>query len=174
MKLRFLHLEDNPSDAELIQLRLTREWPECQASSVTNEADFREALGKGGFDLILADYSLPSFTGLQALSLARQVCPEIPFIFLSGMIGEEVAVEALKTGAADYVLKDRLSRLVPVIRRALRETEDRAKRKLAEEKLRSSEEQDRDLFENATDLIQSNGPDGRFLYVNRAWRQTIG
>lgn len=172
--LRLLHLEDNPTDADLIRRSLSIEWPQCQLVVVDNQTNFRDALSQGGFDLILADYPMPSFDGLSALSLARQQHPEIPFIFVSGVMGEEVAVEALKIGATDYVIKDRLARLVPAIRRALKEAEERSKRRQAEEKLRQSEQEYRDLFENATDLIQSITPEGRFLYVNRAWRETLG
>ncbi len=80
---------------------------------------------QGGFDLIFADYTLPSFDGLSALKIARQHSPRVPFIFVSGTLGEEVAIEALKVGATDYVFKTRLSRIVPSVRRALREAEER-------------------------------------------------
>ncbi len=89
--------------------------------------------------MILADYTLPSFDGLSALNLAKSSCPDVPFIFVSGTLGEEVAIEALKVGATDYVLKTRLSRLLPSVHRALREAEERAERKRAEEALRRSE-----------------------------------
>jgi PAS domain S-box-containing protein len=127
----------------------------------------------GSFDLIISDYLIPGFDGLSALAAARQQCPQIPFMFVSGAIQDEMAVECLKAGATDYVLKDRPARLVPAIRRALNEAEESFRRKHAEERLRQSEDQYRDLFENATDLIQSVTPEGSFLYVNRAWRQTL-
>src|SRR6266702_3670938 len=95
--------------------------------------------------LILADYTLPSFDGLSALMLASSARPDLPFIFVSGTLGEEVAIEALKIGATDYVLKTRLSRLVPSVHRALREAEERAERKRAEAQLRESHEQLRAL-----------------------------
>ena len=93
----------------------------------------------GGFDLILADFSLPSFDGLSALQLTLERCPDVPFIFVSGTLGEEVAIEAVKIGAMDYVLKERLSRIVSSVHRALREARDRAERKQAEQQLRRSE-----------------------------------
>jgi PAS domain S-box-containing protein len=171
---RLLLLEDAPDDAELLRRHLSAEWPACQIVPAHNRSGFEEALKHGPYDLILSDYALPGFGGLGALGLARQFCPEVPFIFVSGAIGDEVAVESLKAGATDYVLKDRLIRLVPAIRRALQEAEERALRKQIREQLRLSEEQYRDLFENATDLIQCVGPEGNFQYVNRAWRETLG
>ena len=101
-------------------------------------AEFLDALEGGGFDLILADYKLPSFDGLSALKLAQSARPDLPFIFVSGF-GEEIAIEALTSGATDYILKTRLSRLVPSVQRALREARERAERKKAEEALRRSE-----------------------------------
>jgi PAS domain S-box-containing protein len=97
------------------------------------------SLEQGGIDLILADYSLPSFDGISALKCALKACPDVPFIFVSGTLGEEVAIEALKIGATDYILKTRLSRLAPAMLRALREATERAERKRAEETLRRSE-----------------------------------
>src|SRR6202040_3980304 len=94
---------------------------------------------EGGIYLILADFTLPSFDGISALKLAMQACPDVPFIFVSGTLGEEVAVEALKIGATDYVLKTSLSRLAPSVVRALREATQKAERKRAEEALRQSE-----------------------------------
>src|ERR671922_1483821 len=127
--LRVLHLEDNPDDAELIEARLAAEGIACAMARVDTRAAFLAALEQGGFELILADYALPTFDGLSAFTLARERWPEMPFIFVSGTIGEEVAIEALKQGATDYVLKQRLSRLVPVIRRALQEAAERRERR---------------------------------------------
>jgi len=171
---RLLLLEDAPDDAELLRRHISAEWPACEVVTARARADFEQALRRGPFDLILSDYVLPAFGGLAALGLARQICAEVPFLFVSGAIGDEVAVESLKAGATDYVLKDRLVRLVPAIQRALKEAEEHALRTKMSEQLRLSEEQYRDLFENATDLIQSVSPEGIFRYVNRAWRETLG
>ena len=111
----------------------------CQLTRVETRDDFIASLEAGGFDLILADFSLPSFDGLSALKIALERCPDVPFIFVSGALGEELAIEALKIGATDYVLKERLSRIVTSVRRALREASDRAERKQAEQQLRRSE-----------------------------------
>ena len=137
--LHILHLEDDPSDSELVQARLEVDFAACRVTRVETEVDFRASLDRGGYDLILADYTLPSFDGLSALKIALEKRPEMPFIFVSGTLDEELAIEALKIGATDYVFKTRLSRLLPSVQRALREGEERAERKRAEEALRRSE-----------------------------------
>jgi PAS domain S-box-containing protein len=137
--LRILSIEDDPKDTELIQDLLETEGIVCEVTRVDTEASLRDLLKQGEVDLILADYSLPSFDGVSALKLATKARPDVPFIFVSGTLGEEVAIEALKIGATDYVLKTRLSRLVPSVLRALREATQRAERKRAEEALRRSE-----------------------------------
>jgi signal transduction histidine kinase len=137
--LRVLSLEDDPLDADLIQETLEAAGIECQVTRIETEAELIGSLQHGGVDLILADYTLPGFDGLSALKITRQSWPDLPFIFVSGTLGEDVAIEALKIGATDYVLKTRLSRLVPSVHRALRESTERAERKRAEEALRRSE-----------------------------------
>ena len=137
--LRILSIEDDPKDTELIQDLLEIEGIVCEVTRVDTEALLRDLIKPGGIDLILADYSLPSFDGISALKLATKAWPDVPFIFVSGTLGEEVAIEALKIGATDYVLKTRLSRLVPSVLRALREATQRAERRRAEEALRQSE-----------------------------------
>ena len=137
--LRILLLEDSAMDAELIQELLEADHFVCEVIRAQTRAEFLAALEDGGIDLILADYTLPSFDGLSALKLAMNARPDLPFIFVSGSLGEEKAIEALKIGATDYVLKTRLSRLVPSVQRALREARERAERKKAEEALRRSE-----------------------------------
>src|SRR6202790_4065590 len=137
--LRILSVEDDPKDAELIQGLLETEGLVCEVTRVDTEAALLASVEQGGIDLILADYSLPSFDGISALKVALKACPDVPFIFVSGTLGEEVAIEALKIGATDFVLKTSLSRLVPSVRRALREGTQRAERKQAEEALRQSE-----------------------------------
>jgi PAS domain S-box-containing protein len=137
--LRILSLEDDPHDTELIQELLETADIACEMTRVDTQAALLAALDQGGIDLILGDYTLPSFDGLSALRLAMNRCPDVPFIFVSGTLGEEVAIEALKIGATDYVLKTRLSRLVPSVHRALREARERAELKQADEKLRRSE-----------------------------------
>lgn len=137
--MQILHLEDDPRDAELVQGTLAAEGINYDLTRVDTQADFSACLGRGGFDLILADYTLPAFDGISALKIAREVSPDVPFIFVSGTLGEEVAIEALKLGATDYVFKTRLSRIVPSVHRAMREARERSQRKLAEQTLRQSE-----------------------------------
>ena len=137
--LHVLYLEDDLRDAELVQETLANDGIKCQVTRVETEIDFIASLEQGGFDLILADYTLPSFDGLSALKIAQQHWPHVPLIFVSGTLGEEVAIEALKFGATDYVFKTRLSRIVPSVQRALREAEERIGPSRAEEALRRSE-----------------------------------
>jgi len=137
--LRILSIEDDPKDTELIQDLLETEDIACEVTRVDTQAALLASLERGGIDLILSDYTLPSFDGISALKFAMKACPDVPFIFVSGTLGEEVAIEALKIGATDYVLKTSLSRLVPSVVRALREATQKAERKRAEESLRQSE-----------------------------------
>jgi len=130
--LRILHLEDDPRDSELIQAALDIEGIMPHVTRVETQAEFFASLKQGGFDIILADYTLPAFDGLSALKIAQEKCPDVPFIFISGTLGEEVAIEALKFGATDYLLKERLSRIMPSVHRALREAKERGERKRAE------------------------------------------
>ena len=138
-KLRILSLEDDPRDAELIHETLEAEGIPCEMTRVDAQPAFRASLESGALDLVLADYSLPLFDGISALKLAQSMRPEVPFIVVSGAPGEEVAIEALKAGATDYILKTGLSRLAPSVLRALREADERAERKHAEEALRRNE-----------------------------------
>jgi len=154
---RILYLEDDRNDVELVRAKLQDEGFACELTHVENEADFVEALDKGQFDIILADYKLPSFDGLSALSIVRQKIPEIPFLFVSGVMGEELAIETLKNGATDYVLKQRLSRLGPSIKRALKEAEEHLERKRAEEELKKYHEHLEELIaERTSELEKTN------------------
>jgi signal transduction histidine kinase len=137
--LRILSLEDDAQAVDLIGAALESDGFECELIHVETERAFLKALKQEVFDVILADYALPGFDGLTALSLTRTHAPEVPFIFVSGTLGEEVAIESLKVGATDYVLKQRLARLAPAVRRALSETMQRKERRQAEEELRQSE-----------------------------------
>ena len=123
--IRILHLEDDPADAELVQATLARADLACRMTRVQTQGEFETGLHDGGTDIILADYRLPTYDGMSALRLAHERCPEIPFIFVSGVMGEEAAIEALTRGATDYVLKHNLTRLPSAVRRALREARNR-------------------------------------------------
>ncbi len=134
--LTALMLEDSGLDAELIQAALRTDDLRFEVTRIDSRADFIRELEARPWDLILADHQLPSFDGITALRLARIRRPDAPFLFVSGALGEELAIETLKSGATDYVLKDRLERLLPSVRRALREAEERKVRRRAEQALR--------------------------------------
>lgn len=138
--LQILLLEDSAFDAELLQAALASACPDVQLTWVSNETGFSGALAQQRFDLIMSDYQLPDYSGDEALTLAREAAAQTPFIFVSGVIGEENTVELLKRGATDYVMKGRLSRLPVVIERALREVEQREAQQLAQQQLRQAKE----------------------------------
>ena len=138
--LSILLVEDNALDAELSLEYLRNGGLTFKAERTETREAYQAAVRAKCPDLILADYSLPNFDGLTALSIALQECPDTPFIFVSGVMGEEVAADSLKQGATDFVLKQRLGRLVPAVKRALAEARERRDRKKAEEALRQSEE----------------------------------
>jgi signal transduction histidine kinase len=144
-EIHILMLEDNPMDSELAGHTLKRGGVKFTATRVETEEDFVRELDSNPPDLILSDYALPGFDGYAALDIAKKKAPHIPFIFVTGTMGEEVAIETLKNGATDYVLKHRLARLVPSVHRALREAGERAERRRAQEQLRESHEQLRAL-----------------------------
>ena len=172
--LQVLHLEDNKDDIEIIQTHLKENGIKIKATSVDNSKDFVNALEKSEFDIILADYTLPSFSGIKALALAKEFNPGIPFIFISGTIGEERAIDAFVNGADDYVNKSNLKKLIPAIKRAMREVEERQKRKEAEEALRESEKRYRVLVESTSDYIFSLDNKCCFTAVNKSFYKALG
>lgn len=130
-----LILEDVPFDVELMEREIKKSGIDFNSRTVELEEDFLREINEFKPDLILADHSLPHFDGISAMEIAKEKCPEVPFIFVSGTIGEEFAVDALKNGATDYVLKSNLSKIVPAIKRAIEEVKEQQKRKNAEEQL---------------------------------------
>lgn len=166
--LRVLHLEDDLADAALIRHLMKADGLVREMVRVDSETAFSESLSGPSFDLILSDFTLPGFDGMAALRLAREKQPEQPFIFVSGTIGEELAVESLKQGATDYVFKNRLSRLCPSVRRALKGVEERQESLRAEECMRQSEHKYRKLFESLGDAAFLSDLDtGRILDTNK-------
>ncbi len=172
--LRIIHLEDNPHDAELIRLRLVRDGFNVEITRVENHADFKNALERQPVDLILADCNLPSFDGFEALKITRAQSSYLAFLFVSGTLGEDVAVSSVKVGASDYVLKDQLDRLAPAVRRALQEARERNARRQANEQLRRSQQELADFFEHAPVSMHWAGPDGRILKANQAELDLLG
>jgi signal transduction histidine kinase len=148
--LHILYLEDEQNDVELVQAKLEEEGFVCDITTVETRADFIAAIEKNSFDIILADYKLPSFDGLSALAISHEKYSLVPFVFVSGSMGEELAIESLKSGATDYVLKHHLSRVGPAVKRALKEARERSKLRKAEEELKEYREHLEELVEGRT------------------------
>ncbi len=161
--LRLFILEDDPLDAELMIATLEEAGYDCRWERVETRAAFLAGLDAPDYDLILADYNLPGFDGLTALQLFLERHLDMPFILVSGTIGEETAIESLKSGATDYVLKDRLSRLSPAVGRALREKGEQRQRRRAEEALMEQERYFRTLLHSLHEDI---------LVIDRDYRIT--
>ncbi len=134
-ELRILILEDVVEDAELMEEELREGGIAFSSKRVDTEEDFVRELEDFSPQLILADYTLPFYDGSSALEMTRKHCPEVPFIFVSGTIGEQRAIETLRSGATDYMLKDRLHKLASAVKRAIQEAKERTKRKEAEDAL---------------------------------------
>jgi diguanylate cyclase (GGDEF)-like protein/PAS domain S-box-containing protein len=167
--LRVLLIEDAEDDALLLVRQLGRGGYDLVFERVETAEAMRAALSGREWDIVLSDYSLPGFSALSALAVLKDSGLDLPFIVLSGNIGEETAVEAMRSGAHDYVMKNNLARLLPAIERELREAEERRKRRRAEEELREGEKRFRSIFQNAVAGIAMLGVDGRFLQVNPAF-----
>ena len=174
--VQVLYLEDNPRDAELVQDILQQTTIiACELRLARNRVEYEAALAQTRFDLILSDYRLPDYDGMAALALARVKQTDVPFILISGTLGEEQAVDCLLRGATDYVLKQRLNRLVPAVLRALTEAEERRKRREVEAALLESEEKFRRLFESSQDAIMIlEPPSWRFTAGNPATVKMFG
>ncbi|MEK7795801.1 MAG: response regulator [Candidatus Hydrogenedentota bacterium] len=166
--IRILHLDDNPRDVELIRGLLEADEFDCEVLRVDMRENFEAALSKGSFDLILCDFNLPQYSGFSALKFVKENYLDTPVILVTGTLSEEDAVNCLKLGAADFVLKQRLVRLVPSVKRALREVEQERQRRQAEQKLQEEERRFRLIAENVTDLITLVDTEGRRIYSNPA------
>jgi two-component system cell cycle sensor histidine kinase/response regulator CckA len=172
--LQVLHLEDDADFAEVVAATLGGEGLYSRCSLVTDLAAFTAAIDREPFDVILADFSLPTCTGLDALEVARKKCPGTPFLLVSGTIGEEAAIESLRRGATDYVLKLWLERLVPAVRRAVDESRERQQRERAEAALAKRERYFRALTENSLDVLTILSGDGKFLYNSPSIKHVLG
>jgi PAS domain S-box-containing protein len=173
-EIRVLLLEDNASDAELVMRELRKAGLSFRAEWAPDKASFLRTLDSFQPDIVLADYLLPGFDGLAALALVRERSAEVPVIVVSGAVGEEVAIETLKAGATDYVLKDRLSRLGPVVRRALQEAEQLARRKRAEDALRDHERELQLILDGGPTLIAYVDVDVRYRWANKTYNRWLG
>jgi two-component system cell cycle sensor histidine kinase/response regulator CckA len=177
-QIRILHLEDNARDAELIKHRLQSGGIAADIQLATSREEFADALNRDGFDLVLCDYNLPGYDGISALQLARHVRPDASVIMISGSVGEDEAVKCLQSGATDYLLKQRLDRLVPAVSRALKDADDRRSRMRTEAALQERERRLSSIFEAVDDMlfyIEVEAPGTyRMVSVNPAFVATTG
>ena len=173
--IRLLLLEDSESDEALVLTQLRRDGFRPEVLRVESREAFRDAIEGGPWDLIIVDYNLPSFNGLEALEIYKQSGIDIPFILLSGTVGEEVAVEAMRSGGHDYMLKDRLVRLAPAIRREIREAEGRAARRRTEQALLESNALLSRTFQASPDaMVVMNLSDGSIVEANERFERVFG
>jgi CheY-like chemotaxis protein len=172
--IKVLLVEDRAEDAELLVREMRRSGLDVDSRRVENEIGYEAALQDFAPDLILSDYTLPGFDGPLALQIARRQRPDTPFIFVSGTIGEERALEALRQGAVDYVLKDNRARLVPAIERALKDVAERDARRWALRQLQESEERFRFAMHYSPVGTALVAPEGRWLSVNPALCEIVG
>jgi PAS domain S-box-containing protein len=172
--LRVLLVEDSEDDARLVLRALAQAGYQTDHLMVQTAEDLKPALGAREWDVVLSDYAMPGFSGADALEILKQSGLDLPFIIVSGAIGEDTAVALMKAGAHDYVTKDRLSRLAPAVARELHEALSRRERRRAEAALRESEERYRALAETAHDFIFTVGPDARIEYVNSTGAAELG
>ena len=173
-RLRILHLEDDARDAELIRERLVGEEKSIHIDWARDEKEFVSFLGDGNIDLVLADNFLPAFNATAALELVKNISPGVPFIVVSGAIGDERAVDLLKNGATDYVLKDKLEKLSFSVYRAIAEVKEQRARKEAEAELRKREERHRTILQTAMDGYLLADETGQIVEVNDTYCRMSG
>lgn len=173
-QVRIIHLEDNPYDQELVAAMLASAEIKCEITYADDHRTFEEALERVKADIIISDFTMPGYTGVRALQLAHKTCEWVPFIFFSGTIGEEAAIESLKQGATDYVLKQHPDRLVSAVRRALDEARLKAERKEAEEELHRRDALLRQIMENVEDLIAVVDFDGKRMLCSPSYLKLFG
>ncbi|MGC2617772.1 MAG: ATP-binding protein [Acidobacteriaceae bacterium] len=172
--LRILNLEDTQDDSWLLQRHLNRAGYDCVLRREQTPASFEKALRESDWDVILADYFLPGFTALDALRIAQKCDRDVPFIVVSGAVGEQAAVDVLREGAADYVMKDSLARLVPAIEREMQEAEERRRRRAAEAALHESEMRLRGILDNSPSAVFMKDMSGRYVLANRSYEELLG
>jgi PAS domain S-box-containing protein len=172
--IRVLIVEDLPTDAELSEREVRKALGSCEFRRVETREEYLAALNEYRPALIVSDFKMPQFDGLTALKLALERCPDVPFIMVTGSMNEDTAVECMKAGAWDYVIKEHVKRLGPAVRSALERQCVRLERKRAEEKLRRSEAEYRSLFDNAIMGISQASPEGRLIRVNQAYARMYG
>jgi DNA-binding NtrC family response regulator len=179
--LQILIVEDSEDDALLVLNRIKKGSYSIEYKIIDNALEMRTALNEKSWDLVLSDYSMPNFNGLKALDIIKESGIDIPFILISGTIGEEIAVEAMKAGAHDYIMKNNLHRLLPAIERELRDAKCREeqrqleqKQKRTENELRESEERNRLITENTADTITMLDLDFNVIYTSPSVKKLRG
>jgi len=172
--LQILHLEDDLNDQELVRAALEGEGYAVEVTLAMRRREFERALAPDAYDLVLSDFNLPDFDGLSALRLVQERSPNTPFILVSGTIGEEAAIQSLRAGATDYVLKNRLSALPPAVRRALAEADERCRRAEAEQELQREQRFLRAVLETIEAGIAACNERGTLTLFNRAARELHG
>ncbi|HEY9653084.1 MAG TPA: PAS domain S-box protein, partial [Coleofasciculaceae cyanobacterium] len=172
--LHVLLIEDSEDDAELLIYELDRNGYSLIHERVETASAMQAALEKKPWDIIIADYNLPNFSAPAALDVLQKTGVDLPFIIVSGKIGEETAIEAMKAGAHDYLMKGKLARLAPAIERELRDAEERRQRRIAEQTIRQNEERFRLLIENALDIITLLSNDGIIRYASPSVERVLG
>ena len=172
-KVKVLILEDNALDVELALAHLEKAGFDIDASVAATKQQYFDLLREDGYDVILSDYALPDFDGATALQMAKATHPRVPFIVVSGRLGEEIAIDTLHLGATDYVLKQRIERLVPAVKRALAEAEEHAIRLRAEARARESEDRFKQLTNNLPQMVWTTDNYGNITYANDAWKRAM-
>ncbi|HEX7501447.1 MAG TPA: PAS domain S-box protein, partial [Polyangia bacterium] len=172
--LSVLFLEDSEDDVLLVARHLTRAGFTVESLRVDTPDDFRSALKSGTWDVVISDYSLPGLNALAAINIFKEAGPDVPFLVVSGAVGEETAVEVLKSGAHDVLIKNNLARLAPAVERELREAAERRARRKAEESLAASEIKFRRIVETAHEGVWMLDSAGRTTYMNRRMADMLG
>src|SRR4051812_43035576 len=172
-QLKLLLVEDSEDDAALLLMQMRQAGYKVQCERVDTAPDMTAALGRERWDLVISDYVMPQFSGLAALEVLRQQGSDIPFIIVSGHIGEDTAVAAMKAGAHDYLMKDKLARLVPAVERELAEAQVRQERRHAEEKLRHEHGFRRTIEASIPSGIAVVDLAGKQTYVNPGFRAMV-
>jgi PAS domain S-box-containing protein len=173
-ELKILCFEDLEADSIIIREQLSGEGLKFQFDHVTNEAEYSDKLSKVKYDIILSDYNLPGFSGIASLVLAKKICPDVPFICISGTIGENLAVELMHLGASDYIMKDHLSKLPVAVKRAIQVEHEHQTRIRAEVSLRESEARFRDIIMSSYDLIWEIDKEWKYCYTSGTIENVLG
>ena len=173
-QLRVLVVEDSADDAELVVRLINKGGYSVYHERVDTAQQMKDALKNNLWDIIISDYKMPGFSGIKALEILKEYGLDIPFILVSGTIGEELAVELMRNGAKDYIMKDKLSRLVPAIEREIKDCKIRANERKAQSELKESEKKYRELVENANSIIAKFDKNGRIISMNEFGLKLFG